>query len=121
MAANTMKTVFRLPSGVNENFIRNLIWQHQQQEQHQKISTNNSKISSNSHQVFQNIHRKKSALKSLFNKVSGLQPAALSKKRLQHRGFLVKLLGTHFFIEHLRTIASERAQDFTKNSLNSNF
>ena len=64
--------------------------------------------------------QEKSALKSLFNTVSGLQPAALSKKRLQHRGFLGKLLGTHFFIEHVRTIASGRAQDFTKNSLNSN-
>ena len=65
--------------------------------------------------MFQNIHRKRSVLKSLFNKVSGLQPAALSKKRLRHRRFPVKLLGTYFFIEHLRTTASGRAQDFTKN------
>ena len=36
MAANNVKTAFRLPSGVNEDFIRNLIWQHQQQQQHQK-------------------------------------------------------------------------------------
>ena len=36
MAANNVKTAFRLSSGVNEDFIRNLIWQHQQQQQHQK-------------------------------------------------------------------------------------
>ena len=35
MAANNVKTAFRLPSGVKEDFTRNLIWQHQQQ-QHQK-------------------------------------------------------------------------------------
>ena len=36
MAANNVKTAFRLSSGVNQDFIRNLIWQHQQQQQHQK-------------------------------------------------------------------------------------
>ena len=91
MAANNVKTAFHLPSGVNEDSIRNLIWQHHQQQQHQKMFSNNNKISSNSHQVFQNIHRRRSVLKSLFNKVSGLQPAALSK-RLPHRRFPVKLL-----------------------------
>ena len=115
-----MKTVFHLPSAVNENFIRNLIWQRQQQEQYQKISTNNSEISSNSHQMLQIIHRKRSALNSFSNKVSDLQPAALSKKRIRHRRFPVKLLETHFFIEDLRTTASGRVQDFIKNSPNSN-
>ena len=73
-----------------------------------KISSSNNKISTNSHQLFQNIHRKRSVLKSLFNKVSGLQPAALSTKRLWHRRFAVKLLRTRFFIEHLRTTTSGR-------------
>ena len=36
MAANNVKTAFRLPSRVNKDFIRNLIWQHHQQQQHQK-------------------------------------------------------------------------------------
>ena len=36
MAANNVKTAFHLPSGVNEDFIRNLIWQHHQQQQHKK-------------------------------------------------------------------------------------
>ena len=36
MAANNVKTAFRLSSRVNQDFIRNLIWQHQQQQQHQK-------------------------------------------------------------------------------------
>ena len=35
MAADNVKTVFRLPSGVNND----LIWQHHQQQKHQKIST----------------------------------------------------------------------------------
>ena len=43
-----------------------------------------------------------------------LQPAALSKKRLQHSYFPVKLLKTGFFIELVRRTASRRAQDFTK-------
>ena len=47
---------------------------------------------SDSHQEFQNIHRKRSVLKSLFNKVSGFQSAVLSKKRLRHRRFPGKLL-----------------------------
>ena len=33
MSANNVKTAFHLPSGVNEDFIRNLLWQHQQQRQ----------------------------------------------------------------------------------------
>ena len=61
---------------------------------------------------------KRSVLKSLFYKVSGLQPAALSRKILRHRCFLVKLLRARFSIERLRTTGSGRAQDFTKNSPN---
>ena len=34
-----MKTAFHLPSVVNEDFIRNLLWQHQEQH-HQKSNTN---------------------------------------------------------------------------------
>ena len=65
------------------------------------------------------MHRERPVLKSLFNKVSGLHLAVLSEKRLRHRCFPVKLLRTRFFIEHLQTTASERAQDL-KNGLNSN-
>ena len=36
MAANNVKTAFHLSDGVNEDFIRSLIWQLQQQQQHQK-------------------------------------------------------------------------------------
>ena len=36
MAADNAKTAFRLPSGANEHFPRNLIWQHQQQQHHKK-------------------------------------------------------------------------------------
>ena len=73
MVAENVETIFRQPSGVNEDFIRNLIWQHHQQQQHQKISTNDNKTSTNSRQkVFRNILRKRHVLKSLLNKVSGL-------------------------------------------------
>ena len=37
MTANNVKTAFRLPSGVNEDFIRNLIWQHQQQQYQKNV------------------------------------------------------------------------------------
>ena len=122
MAADNVKTAFCLPSKVNEDFIRNLIWEHRQQQQNQKISISSNKISTNSYQkVFPNIHRKRLALKSHFNKVSGLQPAALSKKKLRHRCFPVKLLRACFFVEHLRATTSGTAQDFTqKNGPNSN-
>ena len=36
MPTNNVKVAFRLPSGINGDFIRNLIWQHRQQQQHQK-------------------------------------------------------------------------------------
>ena len=80
MAADNVKTAFHLPGQFNENFIRNLIWQHQQQQHQRNIDHSNNKISTNSHQVFRDRHRKRPVLKSLFNKVSGLQAAALSKR-----------------------------------------
>ena len=86
MAANNVKTGFSLSSGVNEDFIKDLMQQHHQQQQHQKISSNNNnnnnnKISTNLHQkVFGNIRMKRPVLESLFNKVLGLQPTALSKR-----------------------------------------
>ena len=101
MVADNVKTAFRLPSWVN--LISNLIWQHHPQQQHQKLSTNNNKILRNWHQE---VYTEKD-----------LRPSACSfiKKRLRHRRFPVKLLGTRFYIEHLRTTASGREQDFTKN------
>ena len=111
MAADNLKIASRLPSGVNEDFIRNLIWlHHHQQQQHDKI------INQQQQQISSNLHVAKSVLKSFFNKISGIQPAALSKKRLRHWCFPLKLLRTCFFIEHLWTTASGRAQGFTKRS-----
>ena len=97
------KQLFIYPVGVNKDFIKNLVWQHHHQQQLEKISTNkNNKISINSYQkVFRDIYRKRHVLRSLFSKVSGLQPAALSKERLRHRCFHTKLLRTRYFIEHL--------------------
>ena len=47
--------------------------------------------------MFQNMHRKRLLLKSLSNKVSSLQPVALSKKRhISHMCFPVKLLRERF-------------------------
>ena len=91
MAANNVQTAFRLPSEVNED-LSEIEYGSTNNNSIKKISINNNKISTDSHQLFQNIHRKRSVLKSLFNKVSGLQPAALSKKRLRHRRFPVNLL-----------------------------
>ena len=51
------------------------------------------------------IHRKTPVQKSLFNKVPGLRPATLLKRRLWHKCFLVnfvKSLRTLFYTEHLR-------------------
>ena len=48
---------------------------------------------------------------SFFNKVAGLRPATLLKKRLRHRCFPVtftKFLRTTFLIEHLRATASSK-------------
>ena len=53
------------------------------------------------------MHRKRYVVKSLFNKVSGLQPAVLSKKRLRNRFFHTKLLRTRYFIEHLGQLPLE--------------
>ena len=36
MAANNVKTAFRQSSGVNKDFIKNLIWPYQEQQQQQK-------------------------------------------------------------------------------------
>ena len=36
MTANNVETAFRLPSGVNEDFIRNILWKHHYQQQHQQ-------------------------------------------------------------------------------------
>ena len=41
MAADNVKTTFRVPIGVvNEDFITILIWQHHQQQHHQKNNIN---------------------------------------------------------------------------------
>ena len=54
---------------------------------------------------FREIHRKTPVPEPLFNKVAGLRPETLLKKRLWHRPFPVnfaKFLRTPFFIGHLR-------------------
>ena len=51
------------------------------------------------HRIFCKIPRTTPLLESLFNKVAGLQPEALLKKRLQHRYFLenfAKFLRAYF-------------------------
>ena len=52
-----------------------------------------------------------------FNKIAGLRPATLSKKKLWHRCFpvnFVEFLRTPFFTEHLRMTASVVSYIFTK-------
>ena len=58
MAAGNVETGFCLPSEVNKDFIRNLIWQHQQQQQqknNQQQQKNNQQQQKNNQQ--QNINR----------------------------------------------------------------
>ena len=99
MAADNVKTAFRLPSGVYRKALQKSNMAAQKQQWHQK----------NSNQQQQNIwkfksgsvskyRQKRPVLQSHFNKVSGLQAPALSKKRLQHKCFLVKLLRTRFLM-----------------------
>ena len=38
MAANNVETAFLLPVGVSKDFMRNLLWQHQQQQQQENIN-----------------------------------------------------------------------------------
>ena len=38
MATNKVETAFCLPSEVNEDFMRNLLWQHLQQQQEKNIN-----------------------------------------------------------------------------------
>ena len=47
MATDKVKTAFRLSSWVNNDVIRNLIWQHRKQQQHQGIINNNNQQQQN--------------------------------------------------------------------------
>ena len=38
MAANKVEAAFRLPNGIKEDFIGNLLWQHLQQQQQENIN-----------------------------------------------------------------------------------
>ena len=83
MAADNVKTAFRLSSGVNKRFSRTLIWQHQQQ-QHQK-----------------NIGQQQQNIKQLTSGVSKYTQEKIcaevySRTKLRQKCFLVKLLRTHF-------------------------
>ena len=82
----TWKQLFIYPVGLTKTLSRIEYGSTTNSNSIKKISTNNNnKISTNSHQkVFRNIHRKRPVSKSLFNKVSGLRRAALSKKTPTH-------------------------------------
>ena len=88
MTADNVKIAFCLPGGVNEDFIRNLIWQPQQQHQENNQQQQNNQFTEG---VSKYIQEKACAEVSFNNKVSGLQPAALSQKRLRRRYFPIKL------------------------------
>ena len=38
MAANKVEAAFRLPSGVNKDVVRNLLWQYLEQQQQENIN-----------------------------------------------------------------------------------
>ena len=86
-----------------------------------KNITNNNKISTKSIRRCFEIDTKKYLYWNLSltkSQVFSLQ--LYQKKRLRYRCFPFKLLRTRFFVEHLRTTASARAQDSTKKGPNSN-
>ena len=68
MAPNNVKTAFRLPSEINEDFIRTLSGNTTNNNSSKKISTNNNnnKISTNSHQSCFEIYTEKNLHWSLF-------------------------------------------------------
>ena len=92
-----------------------------------------SRISSHVHSIYESCRRNvfckegvlknftkfkgKHLCKSLFNKVAGLRPATLIKKRVWHRCFTVnfaKFLGTSFLTEHLRWLLLNLDQGSTR-------
>ena len=100
MAIDNVKTAFPLPSGVKKDVIRNLIWLAvlPTTTASKKYQPTTKNINTSQQKVFRNIHSKRSVLNSLFNKISGLQPTALLKKKLRHRCFPLKLFRTRFLI-----------------------
>ena len=70
MAADNVKTAFRVPSEINEDFIRTLSGNTTNNNSSKKISTNsnnnNNKISTNSHQSCFEIYTGKDLYWSLF-------------------------------------------------------
>ena len=74
MAANNVETAFCLPSGINKDFMRNLLWPHYQQQQQENINQRQQQININqftSVGVSKN-KEKKTLLESFFNKVPDL-------------------------------------------------
>ena len=50
MTANNMETTFRLLCGVNEDFIRNILWKHHHQQQQQQENINEQQSKQNINQ-----------------------------------------------------------------------
>ena len=100
MAANNVKTAFRLPSGVNKDFIRNLIWQHHQNNNIKNISTNNNKISSNSRQVFRNIYTGKDLCWGIFLIRFHVFSLQLYQKRGSDTGVFLRNHYEHVFLSN---------------------
>ena len=72
-----------------------------------------SVLSKKCSEKFRKFYRKTPVPESFFNKVVGLKPATLLKKRLWYRCFpvnFVKFLRTLFFTEHLWTTASNNTK-----------
>ena len=74
MAADNVKTAFGLPSGVNKTL--SLAATTTAAARKYQPTTTITKYQPIHIQVFRNIHSKRPVLKSLFNKVPGLQPTA---------------------------------------------
>ena len=116
MKVDNVKTAFRLPSGVNEDFTG--IWYGSANNNNslKKVSTSKKKISTNSSQkVFQKFLKKRPVPTC---QVFSLQP--YQKKDIPRQVFSCEIIKNTFFVEQLRTTVSGRAQDLTKKGPNSN-
>ena len=91
------------------------MWQHHQQQQHQKNVSQQQNISQFKLEDVSKYKQEETCALLKFQ-VSSLQ---LYQKRDSDRGVSCEIIKSKVFIEHLRMTASGRAQVFTKNCSNS--
>ena len=115
MAADNVKIAFRLPGGVNEDFIRNLIWQPQQQHQENNQQQQNNQFTEGVSKYIQ----EKPVLKSLLIIKFQVFSLQLYHKRDSDAGIFLSNYEEHVFCRTHRDDYFTK-NGFTKNGPNSN-